>query len=106
MAKKHSIFYLGNDHIVRLSNLSDQDGNAITGATVELVALVDASGADVGNVSLPITMPHVGAGTYEASLPNEASIDRGSKYLATVRAVSGDTQGEWEEVLIGRVRRA
>ena len=101
-----SAIYTGNSSVIIAEGLKDRDGNAITNATVRLVALVDNRGRDVPGIPLPLAMSHVGAGSYEGDLPDDLGIRAGSIYKATVTANVAGVVGEWVESLVAQVRVA
>lgn len=103
----HSIIYLNNSHTVRLDGLVDKDGSYVNDATVTLQSLLDKSGNAVSGVTVPLTMSYVSGsnGRYEGALDESLSITAEQWYTATVRAVSGSTQGQWKERLRAAIRR-
>lgn len=104
----HSTVYVANSHIIRLDALRDQDGSYVNDATVTLQSLVDKDGDAVSGVTVPLTMSYVSGsdGRYEGALDESLGISAERWYTATVRAVSGSTQGQWQERLRSAVRRA
>lgn len=105
----HSTLYVNdNTHVVELVDLTDHLGSVQTNATVEMTSLVDRStGAVVTGVTVPLSMPHIAAGLYRATLPHGLSVQAGRAYIATVKAVGAQGfRGEWRETLIAEVRRA
>ena len=104
----HSTLYTNdNTHVVELVDLTDHLGTLQTNATVEMTSLVDRSGVVVTGVTVPLSMPHIAAGLYRATLPHGLSITAGKTYIATIKAVGAQGfRGEWRETLIAEVRRA
>lgn len=105
----HSALYVGdNTHLVEVVDLQDNAGAVQTTATVNLTALVDKlTGATVTGVTLPLSMPHVAAGLYRATLPHGLSAVAGRTYLATIKAVGTQSfRAEWVETLIAKARAA
>jgi hypothetical protein len=105
----HSALYVGdNTHLVEVKDLKDNDGAVQTDATVQLTALVDKlTGDAVTGVTLPLSMPHVSAGLYRATLPHGLSVTAGQLYLATIKAIGSQSfRAEWVETLVAQVRAA
>lgn len=105
----HSTLYVGdNTHIVEVSDLRDNAGTVDTGASVTLTALVEKrTGTAVTGVALPLSMPHVADGLYQAILPHGLSVVAGRTYLATIKATGSQTfRAQWTETLIAEERRA
>jgi hypothetical protein len=88
-----------NDHLIELRNLQAvTDGAYENAATVEMVALKDSAGADVGAI-WPLAMVYVTGsnGKYRATIPDTLALTVGSSYTATLTANAGaGKQGEWE----------
>jgi hypothetical protein len=104
----HSTIYVGeNTHILEVVNLMDHLDAVQTDATVTVTAIVDSAGSAVSGVTVPITLNHVSAGLYRATLPHGGGFTAGRKYRATFKAVgSQGFRGEWVETLIAKVRAA
>lgn len=103
----HSTLYVGdNTHVVEVVGLQDQDGVVETAATVQLTALIDAkTGEAVTGVVLPLSMPHVSAGLYRATLPHGLSAVAGRKYVATIKATGSQSfRAQWTESLVAKTR--
>ncbi len=103
----HSTLYVGdNTHVVEVVGLQDQDGVIETAANVQLTALVDAkTGTAVTGITLPLSMPHVAAGLYRATLAHGLSAVAGRLYIATIKATGSQSfRGEWTETLIAKQR--
>jgi len=93
--------YIGNDHVVEIASLQDQDGNAITSGTVEATlyeasvvngALVKGSAVSGGS----LTLSHEGGGVWSGILDSAAAITHGGTYLLTVTVVVGSTEQQWD----------
>lgn len=104
----HSTMYLSNSHTIRVDLLRDEDGSYINDATVTLESFVDKNGDAVSGVTVPLTMSYVAAsnGRYEGALAASLSLSAERWYTATVKAVSGSTQGQWAERVRATTRRA
>ena len=105
----HSTLYVGdNTHVVEVADLRDNAGVVETAATVTMTALVDKqTGAPVTGVTLPLSMPHVAAGLYRATVPHGLSAVAGRTYLATIKAVGSQSfRAQWTETLVAEIRRA
>jgi len=89
--------YVGNTTILELQELTNSvAGSAVTTATVT-ATLTDAAGDEVAGQTWPVTLSHVSAGTYRATLENDLTLTANRAYIATIDAtVSGVGVGHWE----------
>lgn len=81
--------YLGNDHVVHLSGLKDDDGAAVTGATVE-ARVLDRDKQPVSGITWPVPLTHIGGGDYKGVI--DASIvleDRALYYVEVTASYNG-----------------
>lgn len=101
----HSALYVENDNVLVMESLVDQDGAAVTDATVTLVSIIDEDDAEISGMSFPTTMPHDSGGTYKVVLPAALAVVAGKVYRAIVTADAGGVVGKWTEVLLAKVRR-
>lgn len=85
--------YLGSDNSVEIENLIDKtnDDAEVKTATVELTELQDAdSGVPIVGVSLPVSMPQVGAtNNYRGNIVDGASLTEGQRVDMTIEADDG-----------------
>lgn len=97
--------YIGNTSIIELQNLTNSvTGLAVTNATV-VVTLTDGAGDEVSGQTWPVTLTHVAAGTYRATLENDIDLVAHRNYTATVDAtVSGVGVGRWTSTVRAVVR--
>jgi len=87
--------FVDNDHTLKLENLQDQDGNAITSATVEAEVL-DRDGNQVSGISQPITLTHQSNGNYEGTLDSSAELNFVNSYTIKITATKGSTKAVWQ----------
>jgi len=98
--------YINNDHTIKVEGLQDQDGNAVTTATVE-ATILDLNRKEVGGITWPLTLSHDGNGTYSATLDKAVSLQRNVRhYLRVVASTSGGADAEWTEPLVAKEREA
>lgn len=104
----HSTIFVGdNTHIVEVADLQDNLGVVETAATVTMTAVVDADGVAVSGVTVPLSIPHIAAGTYRATLPHGGAFVAGRQYRATIKAVGSQSfRAQWTETLVAKVRAA
>lgn len=86
--------YLDNDHVVHLAGLTDDDGVAVTSATVE-ARVLDRNFQPVGGVSWPVTMSHVGNGDYEGVIDSSIVLTDRSLYYLEVTASYAGLDATW-----------
>lgn len=95
-------FNVGNTMILELEELTNSvTGLADTGATVT-ATLYDSGGDEVATDSngWPVTLSHVSAGTYRATLPHDIGVTAGKIYYAYVDVIgTGGAVGHWEDVV-------
>lgn len=97
--------YIGNDHVVKLEGLEDQDGNAVTSATVK-ARILDLNYDDVSGLSWPLTLSHDGGGTYSAVLDKAVSLTRNSRHYLQITAAQGGTEATWRLPLKAQERES
>lgn len=104
----HSTIYVGdNTHVLEVAELQDNLGVAETAATVTVTAVLDSTGAAVSGVTVPITLPHIAAGTYRATLPHGGAFLAGRLYSVTFKAVGSQSfRAQWTETLVAKERAA
>ena len=83
--------------LATITQLVDDNGAAVEGATVQITGIADVMGAPVGQDDLPITLAHVSAGKYEGSIPHDIGMTQGKRYVVTIRAVSGSLTRTWRQ---------
>lgn len=93
--------YLGNDHLVTLATLTDQDNVPMTAATVQ-VLVFDSLGQLLTAVAS--TMAHVAAGTYEGVLPLLEALKEGRIYVVQVTAEVLGVRGQWDVECLAKRR--
>jgi len=78
--------YIANDNTVVLDGLRDVDDAYINDATVAVEDVIDADGATVAGISLPLSMPYVtdSNGKYRATLQDTAEFVADAPYTAIV----------------------
>lgn len=94
-----------NTNTIELQGVEDEDGAAVTGATVT-VTMYDASNVAVVGQSWPTTMSYVtgsatgtNGATYRARISAAITWDRTQLYTADVTATSGGATGRWKPVV-------
>ena len=86
--------YIDSDNVITLTGLTDQDGAPVTSATVT-ARLQSLTGVDIVGETWPVTMAHVGSGTYRGSLSDALEIELGRCYRCTVIATIGSITRKW-----------
>lgn len=91
---------VGNDHVVVLKELRDDNGNFISGATVEATLfLADGVTAATG-ASWPVSLPYTGTkGTYSQAIPTGVVLQDNKRYVLKVTATYVGRKFEQELVL-------
>jgi len=89
---------VGNDSTIKLNGLKDQEGNAVTNATVE-ITIQDFSGSNVSGVTQPISLSHTSDGDYEADLDKSIDVKAGQYYYMEITATSGNADAKWSETV-------
>lgn len=101
------ILYLGNNSIVDVTGLRNENTGAyVTSATVS-VTLLDKSGELVSGGTWPLAMAYVpdSTGTYRATLPSSLALVEGGRYTARIVADAGQgLRAEWDMPCVGRIR--
>lgn len=88
--------YLGTDHVVSVTGLQNNDGSAITGATVT-ARVLDGTGGEVSGTSWPITLSGDGSGNYEGTLPAEVALSVRGDFKLEIVAEGGGLKRTWKE---------
>ena len=94
-----SILYIGNDMLLELAGsgmLVDQQGNPVTGATVE-ATIFEADGVtEVEGITWPLTLVEGAiAGEYSVIIQSEVEIEADKKYIIKITAAKGDVNSTW-----------
>lgn len=101
--------YIDNDMYISLERggrLKDENGNYITGATVE-VTLYEADGStEVGGISWPIVLDEGSEdGEYFGVIPSEAEIEAGERYFLDIKATTTEgSNARWVKMVEPRYR--
>ena len=98
--------YVGNTMEIYLRGnnaLKDQDGNAITGATVE-VTIEDRTGSEISGMTWPLVLTDDGSGEYSGELDYDLALEADTKYRVLVTASKGSTQAHWESLVTAQNR--
>lgn len=101
-----TVYFYQNDMLLRLTGLTDINGDAIEDATVELVSLLDCDDETPDGITLPLTLTHQSAGTYEATVDDELDVEPGDVYTGKIVATSASGRGTWFEEIVVRRRTA
>lgn len=97
-----SILYDGNDMVVEVADLKDQDGVTVTSATVE-ATLLDGE-TEVAGQTWPLTLTADGSGNYSGIIDSAVEVTVGKRYTLHIEAVIGNTEGAWDEYVVVRRR--
>lgn len=91
------VIYIGNTTVIEVQDLTNSVTDAvITNATVT-VTLTDSGGTQVAGQTWPLTLTHIAAGTYRATIENDISLVISRSYTATIDAtVAGVGAAHWE----------
>lgn len=88
-------FYDGNDHVLRLLKLKDEDGNLVADADVRLTVQHNATGVAIDGAWPVVVAPMAGRpGDYEAVLEDGIDVDLSNKYRALVTFEKGPRSGK------------
>ncbi len=90
------VIYIGNTTIIEMQALTNAVTDAtVMDATVE-VTLTDSAGVELTGQSWPLTLDHVTAGNYRATIEDDIGLLANRTYTATIDAtVSGVGAGHW-----------
>ena len=97
--------YINNSNVVELRSLTNSvTGSADTGATVRVTIYDDRDDAISGE-TWPVSMSHVSAGTYRATLSSALVLTHNGKYTAVVTvAGTGGEVGSFRQLLVALQR--
>ncbi|HKJ74726.1 MAG TPA: hypothetical protein VKA19_11470 [Alphaproteobacteria bacterium] len=87
--------WVGNDLILSVSSLTDQDQQAVTGATLRATVYESDETTEVSGVTWPLALSDDGAGDYSATIPDTADLVVGNDYFVVVTASKGTIQQRW-----------
>lgn len=79
--------YINSDNKITVT-VTDEDGTAVTGATVTLT-LVDLAGDEITGETWPVSVTEVGSGDYAVVLAEDLGITANQRLKCKVWAVSG-----------------
>ncbi len=96
--------YVGNDMRLALQGrgrLKDEQGNPVTGATVEATLYYSGGDTEVEGVEWPVTLEETGEeGEYSGIIPASADVSVNTPYTLILTATSpGGTQAMWRETV-------
>jgi hypothetical protein len=101
------ILYIGNNNIVDVTGLRDENSGAFVSDAHVSVALFDGAGLPVGGAQWPLDMPYLpdSNGVYRVTLPYTLELAEGGRYVARVVADAGDgLHAQWDMPCVGRAR--
>lgn len=101
------ILYLGNNSIVDVTGLRNENTGAYVADAVVSVTLLDQTGRPVIGSDWPLTLAYLAGsnGVYRATLPHTLDLVEGGRYLARIVADSGaGLQAQWDMPCVGRLR--
>lgn len=90
------VLYKSTTSKLGLIGLVDEDGSAVTNATVT-ASLTDTSGDELNGQSSPITLTHDSGGNYYGTLSEDLDVKAGKRYRVEITATSGNLQSVWRE---------
>lgn len=93
-------WFFDNDHVFRVQGLTDNNGDAVTGATVTLT-VDDRSGSEVDSFELSDD----GDGDYSAVLDADTISDNDRYYRFRLDVQAGSLDGSWSELVKSVTRR-
>ena len=101
------ILYLGNNSIVDVTGLRNENTGAFVNDADLSMTLLDKTGAQVGGANWPVPFRYLDEsnGVYRATLPHTLAIAEGERYVA--RVVANATLGlraQWDMLCVGRTR--
>ena len=102
--------YVGNDMRLALQGrgrLEDENGNPVTGATVEATLYSLDQSTEVGGVTWPVALTEGSEdGEYFGILPAEAEVEAGKDYFLNIDVVApGDAKAKWMQKVRAAYRR-
>lgn len=98
-----NIWYVDSTMILELRNLTDGiTGDPVTAATVT-ASLLDSTGTTVAGASWPVTLLHVGEGTYRGAVPHQAQVKDKGKYTARILATVSGINRRWDVPVVGKI---
>lgn len=94
--------FLGNDTLIVLDELTDSDGQPVDTATVT-ASLFDVNDTEITTGGLPLTLPNVSSGRYEAVLDKSVDLTENAVYELKYTAVNGQDDLEcWQKLIAKR----
>jgi hypothetical protein len=101
------ILYIGNNSIVDVTGLKNENSGAVVTDARVSVALFDGAGLPVAGAQWPLEMAYLADsnGVYRATLPYTLDLSEGGRYIARVVADAGDgLHAQWDMPCVGRLR--
>ena len=80
--------FLGNDTLIVLDEVTDTDGNPVDTATVT-ARLFDVNDTEITDGGLPLALPNVSSGRYEAVLDKSVNLTENARYDLKYTGVDG-----------------
>jgi len=94
--------FLGNDTLIVLDELTDSSGQPVDSATVT-ARIFDVNDAEITTGGLPLTLPNVSSGRYEAVLDKDVNLIENASYELKYTAVDGADDLEcWQNLIAKR----
>lgn len=88
--------YINSDNLLT-QTVKDQDGTAVTGATVEATVLESDATTEVGGMTFPVAFSDDGGGSYSATLEDTLELNLGKLYWIRVDISGGGAQDQrWQ----------
>ena len=81
--------YINTDQILAVENLKDENGNTVTGATVEATVYESDGTTEVSGMTFPVSLSDNGSGNYSAVLEDTMELTLGKIYVVKVDIEGG-----------------
>ena len=95
--------YVGADMVLSVEGLADQDGNAVTGATVNATVLESDASTEVTGVTWPVTLGDDGGGDYSGVIDDAVEITVGELYWIRIDISGGGADDQrWQREVAQR----
>lgn len=99
--------YIGNDMMVRFAGdgkLTDDNGNAVTGATVHATLYEHGTTTPVDGVDWPVVLADQGAGVYAGIIPDTVQVVERTRYDMVITAEKDEADAVWRETVKANYR--
>ncbi len=86
------ILWIDTDNLLSLTDLRDQDGNAVEGASVNATLYEPDRSTEVGGQTWPLALSDDGGGNYSGVIEDTVNIEVGKVYWILVEIDGGGAQ--------------